>query len=352
MADFPYPWTTQLWQQTRAAHRRLPHGLLLCGPDGVGKVEFAFALARAELCNNSYEADDVSAGCGDCQSCKLFDSGSHPDFHFLASELLTEALPPEMALSANRHLPERPRSRKLASALISVDRIRHLNETLSLRAFGTRKFALIAPADGMNIQAFNALLKLLEEPPEQTRMVLVSARVFKLPATIRSRTSRVHCRAPGRDQAVSWLYDKGVDKAIAGKLLTICGGGPLRALSLYQSGFPKVLAELESAVISIVEGDRTASDLAGAWTRRSKEGVSAEEVIPILRSILDDLARRVQIPSLSGQDELQAVVPGLHLKQLHQASLDLSALAAGWDSVLDNTLLLEQAFTAVNSVRA
>lgn len=323
----------------------------MTGPDGSGKLDFAFALARAELCDNSYASDDSSAGCGECRACGLFDSGTHPDFHFLASERLVEHLPEQQAIGANRHLPERPKSRKLASALISVDRIRQLNEVLSLRAFGSRKFALIAPADGMNIQASNALLKLLEEPPSDTRMVLVSARIFRLPATIRSRTSQIHCRAPARDDAVKWLYDKGLDKGTAAKLLRICGGGPIRAQTLYESGFPKVLVELENAVVAVVSGEKSAADLAATWTKRSRDGVSAEDVLPILRSILDELARRNQIPSIASQDELQAIVPRLHLKRLHQASLSLSALAAGWDSVLDNTLMLEQAFSVVDSAR-
>lgn len=323
----------------------------MCGPVGTGKLDFAFALARAELCEVSYHTDDNSSGCGKCQSCLLFDAGTHPDFHFLANEVLTNTLQGNRMVCANRHLPERPKSRKLVSSLIAVDRIRHLNEVLSLRPFTQRKFALIAPADGMNVQAANALLKLLEEPPADTRMVLLSARIFRIPATIRSRTSRIQCDAPVHELGVNWLLERGVDREVAIKLLKVCGGGPLQALALQQRGYHLHLGELENAVIAILERESSANDLASAWAKRAKDGFTAEDVIPILRSILDELARRNQLTSKNADDKLQAVAAGLHLKRLHEATLKLSALVAGWDSVLDNTLLLEQAFSVVQSAR-
>jgi len=333
MSDFPYPWLASGWQQTRAAHRRLPHGLLLCGPVGTGKLEFAFALARAELCEQTYNSGEASSGCGKCRACELFDSGAHPDFHFVASEALVDTLDAVKTTCASRHLAERPKSRKVASRLIAIDRIRQLNETLALRAFGKRKFTLIAPADGMNIQAANALLKLLEEPPADTRMVLLSSRVNRLPATIRSRTSRIECPRPPLQQGVAWLAENGVDAAMASRLLETTGAGPVHALTLHRAGFSQVLSELEASVVALIDGQKSVSEIAGVWTKRAREGVGAEDVVPMLRSVLDEL-------------------PRLHLKRLHEAALSLSGLASVWDSVLDNTLLLEEAFSVVKSARS
>jgi len=351
MSEFPYPWSESIWRQTRAAHRRLPHGILLSGSSGTGKLEFGFALARAELCDQSFASGDESAGCGSCRSCQLFDAGAHPDFHFLATESIVENLDETKRACASRHLPERPKSRKVASRLIAVDRIRTLNETLALRAFGERKFTLIAPADGMNIQAANALLKLLEEPPSNTRLVLLSSRIFRLPATIRSRTSRIDCVSPPLKAGVAWLAAGGVDAGAAKKLLLTTGAGPVHALALHRQGFTQVLDDLEASVVAVVDGQKSVSETATAWAKRAKDGVSAEDVVPMLRSVLDELARRHQIEARSNNDELQALVPRLHLKRLHEAALSLTRLASVWDSVLDNTLLLEQAFTVVRSVR-
>ncbi|MFO7642692.1 MAG: DNA polymerase III subunit delta', partial [Candidatus Competibacteraceae bacterium] len=163
--DEGLPWHEPLWrqfQQSRAAGR-LPHALLLAGPAGLGKLAFAKRLARALLC----ETPDVEGdACGRCRSCRLFQAGSHPDYRM-----------------------EQPVEEGKA---IRIDPIRELCGFLGFTAqYGGYKIALLEPADRLNLNAANSLLKTLEEPPGDCLLLLVTAHPARLPATVRSRCQKV-----------------------------------------------------------------------------------------------------------------------------------------------------------------
>ncbi|HSW52736.1 MAG TPA: hypothetical protein VLG93_05865, partial [Sulfuricaulis sp.] len=131
-----YPWHGALWSALARQFEQLPHALLLQGRPGLGKHDFAVQLAQALLCE---QARDGMA-CGQCHCCRLFAAGTHPDL-------------------AGVGLVEDAKS-------IAVDQIRALGDFLSLRPHtAARKVVIISPAEAMNINAANSLLKLLEEPP-------------------------------------------------------------------------------------------------------------------------------------------------------------------------------------------
>jgi DNA polymerase-3 subunit delta' len=138
----------------------VPPGLLFFGEEGIGKETAASAFVSALFCRNR----GTAGGCGTCHDCRLHASGSHPNFL--------------------RVSPEKQN--------ILIDDIRALQEELSLKAFSDRPRAvLIAPADRMTIQAANALLKTLEEPPPGTHLLLVAHRISRLPLTIVSRCQKI-----------------------------------------------------------------------------------------------------------------------------------------------------------------
>jgi len=139
---------------------RVPPGLLFFGEEGIGKETAARAFAAALLCR----APSGEDACGSCHDCRLFRAGSHPN--------------------ALRVVPE--------NLSISIDDIRRLQEELSLKAFSDRpRVATILPADRMTVQAANALLKTLEEPPPATHLLLVAHRISRLPVTIVSRCQNI-----------------------------------------------------------------------------------------------------------------------------------------------------------------
>jgi DNA polymerase-3 subunit delta' len=154
------------------------HAYLFAGPEGVGKELAAVGLAQALTCP---EQPDV--GCGSCASCTRVAKGLHPD--------VTWVMPDDERVS--RGLAGRSDFTGTPSRELRVEQIRGLQERLALRGLESkRKVAIIASAQAMNVQAQNAFLKTLEEPPSDTTLILVANAMDKLLPTIRSRCSKVH----------------------------------------------------------------------------------------------------------------------------------------------------------------
>src|SRR5262245_58890606 len=129
----------------------LPHALLLRGPQGIGKLALAEALAAALLCERP--RPDRQA-CGQCAGCGWAGQGSHPDFRRLEPESYAESREPDAG------------AEKKASQQIQVDQVRALADFIAMTSHrGGRKVVLIHPAETLNASAANALLKNLEEPP-------------------------------------------------------------------------------------------------------------------------------------------------------------------------------------------
>ena len=170
----------------RSALRRgtLHHAYLFGGPEGVGKARVARLLAQAANCEGGVAGPGGfrEDPCGTCGPCRKIEKGLHPDVVALAEERV-------MAKAGTWE----PKGGRSPSKDIVVDQVRDVvDRRLSLRRFeGRRRFVLIDPADTMNPQAQNALLKTLEEPPDDTTLVLVASSPDALLPTIRSRCARV-----------------------------------------------------------------------------------------------------------------------------------------------------------------
>jgi len=223
----PLPWIEpplrQVLQQQRA------HALLLLAPQGVGALEFMLTLAQAWLC----EGADAVPPCGRCGSCRLLQSGAHPDLHVL----LPEAMRPVSgsAAPAEDEPGESVKSRRKPSRQIRIDEVRQAIDWVVQSSSRERaKLLLLYPAEAMNLQAASALLKTLEEPPGRARVLLGAADEARLLPTVRSRCQRIRLNRPPADVASSWLLEQGVGDASV--LLSAAGGAPLAALELAASG--------------------------------------------------------------------------------------------------------------------
>jgi DNA polymerase-3 subunit delta' len=209
-----YPWHSQAFSALLARSDRLPHALLLRGREGIGKLAFAEALARALLCEKRRPADGA---CGHCTACTWMEQGSHPDFR---------RLEPESASDTGE--PDQEGDRK-ASSQISIDQVRSLTDFINVTSHrGGAKVVLIHPAETLNVNAANALLKNLEEPPPGTYFVLVAHRWHQLLPTVRSRCEQVVLAPPSRDAARRWLEQQKLRDADLA--LAHAGGAPLLAL--------------------------------------------------------------------------------------------------------------------------
>ena len=210
----------------RASLRRgaLHHAYLFGGPEGTGKGLAARCLAQAANCEAP--AADGGArddGCGACHPCRKIAKGIHPDVLVLSEERV-------MAKAGTWE----PRGGRTPSKDIVVDQIRDVvDRRLALRRFeGRRRFVIVDPADAMNPQAQNALLKTLEEPPPETTLVLVAASPDGLLPTIRSRCLRLGFApvAPGAIAAA--LEGEGTAADVAQLAAELSGGALDRAREL------------------------------------------------------------------------------------------------------------------------
>lgn len=203
-----FPWQQTLW--AKLTHRpQYSHAYLFHGPQGTGKRSFAECLAAFWLCLQPQQGQ----ACGHCKSCHLLKAGTHPDY---------------MVLEPDE-----------ADKLIRVDQIRALVDFIGHTAqLNECKVVIIDPAEGMNTNAANALLKSLEEPAGSTRLLLISHQPSRLLPTIRSRCVSQVCPLPDAATAEVWLHQQQPELPLAERrsLLRLAGGAPLMALQLHQQG--------------------------------------------------------------------------------------------------------------------
>ena len=266
----------------RSALRRgaLHHAYLFGGPEGVGKARAARLLAQAANCEGGTAGpgglrDDP---CGACGPCRKIAKGIHPDVLVLHEERV-------MARAGAWE----PRGGRSPSKDIVVDQVRDLvDRRLALKRFeGRRRFVVVDPADAMNPQAQNALLKTLEEPPGETTLVLVSSSPDSLLPTIRSRCLRVAFAPLSAAAVEDRLRDAGRAPDAARLAAAISGGSLGRALALRDDA----LAAERDAVLAAVSLD---PDDAAAWLAfaraHGEDRESAAELCELLLVWLRDVA--------------------------------------------------------------
>ena len=188
----------------------LPHALLFTGDDGVGKRSTAMAFAMVCNCrtlksgiHRHLHVEAVDA-CGDCTPCKKITGGHHPDIIHIAP----------------------------VASVIKIDQIRTLLQALTLKPNeADQRVVIISDAQAMNPEAGNALLKVLEEPPDRTLLVLTAGQTSDLLPTIVSRCRHIHFFPLDAADIQHLLVTKGsVDAQSAQAVATLCGGSYSRAL--------------------------------------------------------------------------------------------------------------------------
>ena len=209
------------------ASSRFPQSALLVGPVGVGKQRLALWVAQGLLC-----AEGPGAPCGHCQPCRQVKGLAHPDLHWLTPVARPKATEPTKQVEEVRELlaaamderrdgiwgrPEGMVSHPLAS-------VRLLQRIASKTPFsGARKVIIVGDAEWLVVQeasqeAANALLKLLEEPPADTTIILTAADPQRLLPTIRSRVVSLRISTVG-DQGVREFLENEPAQALKGGAL-------------------------------------------------------------------------------------------------------------------------------------
>lgn len=284
---------------------RMPHAWLIAGPPGIGKATLAFRLARFVLSGGgSVDTGGLFAPAGPPESLaidpgervsRMVAAESHPDLKILRRQLT---------------------DRGTMSAVVRIDEVRTFEASLRLRsAEGGWRVAIVDEAERMNRNAENALLKILEEPPVNCLIILVSNALNAMLPTTRSRCRRLILK-PLADNTVNDLLQRGrpeLDAGDRGLLVRLADGSIGRALALADAGGADLYRAVAGvmSILPVNRGDslpgEAAHALASAWAKRPKQG-EADAFAAGMELLLWWIDRAVR--AAAGVAGLQEIVPG------------------------------------------
>ena len=259
----------------------VPHALLFTGIEGVGKQNAAVAFAMACNCaaGNSINKPGrevnrtvnghgtkvrprTSIPCGTCKTCRKIESDNHPDIIRL----------------------------KPSGTFIKIDQIRALCQTLAMKPYeASMRVVLISDAQAMNPSASNALLKMLEEPPAGTILILVATHASELLPTIVSRCRHLRFNPISIKNIESILVrNHGLESGEAKIIASMAGGSLSRALRMYQENWISrrnwLLAELDAL------SSKPISRLLAFGEQLAKNKDALQDSLEIMKSWLRDIA--------------------------------------------------------------
>ena len=271
---------SQLRQAVSDKDAGLQHAWLLTGPPGSGRSNAATAFAAALLCEK--------AGCGQCKSCRMVSSGSHPDVSVLATE----------------------------KVIISIEEIRQLVASSHFGgSVGKYQIMIIEDADRMSERSSNVLLKALEEPPAGTIWLLCAPSEADMLPTIRSRVRRIALKQPSTQTVADLLVARdGIERSLAMQVAAEAQGHIGMALRLATSSDAR--ARRKETLLSSMQIDSIPKAMATAerWLELAKKDA---EAITIER----DGQERADLLATLGIPEGGTVPPGLRadIKALEEA---------------------------------
>lgn len=232
--------------------RRIPNAYLFSGLSGIGKNLVANTFTLALYCNKSPEV------CESCASCVKIKNRSHPDVFFVE-----------------------PKTEK-----ILIDQVRTLQQQLQFHPLeGSQKVAIIDSADQMTEAAANSLLKILEEPPEKTHFILISAFPNRLLPTIRSRCQKITFSPLIEEDVVKYLVSQREFNDEEAKRLARISQGSIGSVAPLDFEF---IEEVLGRLKNLLKGANSSDIIATAeiW---SKEGERAPLVMDLIMSFYKDL---------------------------------------------------------------
>jgi len=216
------------------------HGLMLIGYSGIGKRVLAFQLAGDYLDSDKLKPKrwaNYANTANEYQDSDLF----HPDCNFVC--------------------PEENKT------TISIDRIRSLKSFLELTSHqGKGKVGIIHPAESMTYSAANSLLKVLEEPPDETLLILIAESVQKLPETIMSRMQIHNIRKPSVEETVGWLNNEDTEKDWQ-EIIALFGSRPLLINELGYEFLTAKIKKISTDLDSLVLKKSKPSEIASNWAK-------------------------------------------------------------------------------------
>ncbi len=275
------------------ASDRIAHAFLFHGPDGVGKGLVARLFARSLVCT---QPGPAATGCGSCMACRRAIHGHHPDV-LLVTRLHKKDRPADDGAADGGDDDRDDDARETKGGdlrpFIVVQQIRELNHHASYAPReGRRRVFLVEPADRMNGESQNALLKTLEEPPGEAVIVLVASRPHVLLPTVRSRCFELGFGAMPPHDLARGLVARGIAPHEAHARAALAEGRPGRAMSLDLPGLTKRRELILDSLEALAASPLAAADLHDYADRIVGESeTDLLEGLDLVQALLRDTAR-------------------------------------------------------------
>lgn len=253
------PWTQKQRQHLLSSIDQLAHALLIDGAEGSGKLNLAQHLINHWLLTGNTDSDAIANSM----------NRQHPDLHIITSpNAFHKKLSPWLQNHALTYLTETQLGAKKPSQIIGIDQIRQFASNIQLHALrAPYKIVLIYPVDKLNVYAANALLKTLEEPAGDTKLILLADSLSNVPETIRSRCMRVSIANPEFKEAHEWLKTNNPDlneESIA-LILKLVHNAPLLAKQMLDTNIIDILETFLTDLHLLVSNEKNPLAMAGQW---------------------------------------------------------------------------------------
>jgi len=296
--------------RTKLRENRFPHAVIFAGPQGVGKHTLAMMITKALNCPAKGPADF----CDECPQCRKINSGVHPD-------VLTVTVEED-------------------ATQIKIEQIRHVLSMLELHPLeGRNKVFIIDPANLLNPQSSNALLKGLEEPPENSFFILIAVNLHELLLTIRSRC-QIYNFAPLK-------LDDIRSRGVTDELTVRWSQG---SIGRAQSLDVRAVKEQREAVIGFIETAATAKDdtlreMLNASADLSRSRQELAEYIGVMSIVLRDLLHLSEgdadIVNVDIRERLEALAQRANTEQWIRVAEFLREVELGLKANLNKQMLTD-----------
>lgn len=229
---------------------KIPHAYIFMGQDGVGKRFTAIEFAKILNCTTNDFKQTNTGACLRCINCEKISKNNHPDVHFIdfakQAEMFDEDIDKQKTLK--------------------IETIRHMQKEVMTKAHeATWKVFIVEPAEKMNAAAANSLLKTLEEPPENTVIILIAKHKETIPQTIVSRSQVLFFCPLTQDEIVSYLMlNNGLTSKKAQEIASISEGSIEQACSLI---------------------DKSEDEALDIWLKLKNSNLTASEILDLSKNI-------------------------------------------------------------------
>ncbi len=229
---------------------KVPHAYIFMGQNGVGRRFTAVEFAKVLNCTtNDFTQTDTGA-CGRCINCEKISKNIHPDVHFI-----------DFAKQAELEDEDFEKQK-----ILKIETIRYMQKEVATKAHESKwKFFIVEPAEKMNAAAANSLLKTLEEPPDNTIIILIARHKETIPQTIVSRSQTLFFQPLGQNEIASYMMlNHSLTSAKAAEIANLSEGS---------------IEDAEKLI------DDTKSEGLALWLKLKNEDLSVSQLLDLSRSI-------------------------------------------------------------------